>query len=49
MQALKRWCIDVNKSQKKVKFDYVFVDEDGFNKYEPKNFADVIRIFKEYR
>lgn len=49
MLALKQWCVDVNKSQKKIKFDYVFVDEDGFNKYEPRNFADVIRIFKEYR
>jgi type III restriction enzyme len=49
MQALKQWCIDVNKSQKKVKFDYVFVDEEGYNKYEPKNFVEAIRIFKGYR
>jgi type III restriction enzyme len=49
MAALKQWRKDVNKSQKKSKFNFVFVDEEGFNKYEPRSFDDVLRTFKEYK
>ena len=30
MERLKQWCIDINKAQSGIKYDYVFVDEESF-------------------
>ena len=49
MARLKQWCEDVNQSQNDVLFDYVFVDEEGFKKYRPGTFADLVRGFREYK
>jgi type III restriction enzyme len=48
MQRLKQWCEDINKIQSEVNYDFVYVDEEGFNKYKPKTFDELIRNFKEY-
>ena len=37
IKRLKQWCVDINKIQSSVKYDFIFVDEEGFNKYQPKN------------
>jgi len=49
MERLNRWCIDINKIQADIKYDYVFVDEESFNKYQPKSFKELISGFREYR
>lgn len=49
MARLKQWCEDVNSLQKQVKFDWVLVDEEGFRKFQPKLFGDVVRGFKKYK
>ncbi len=49
MARLKQWCKDINKSQDNVRFDFVFVDEEGFNKYQPKTFAALLKSFREYK
>ena len=49
MQRLQQWCEDINASQSDVKYDFVYVDEEGFKKYEPKSFAAVLSGFREYR
>ncbi|MGC9337722.1 MAG: DEAD/DEAH box helicase family protein [Candidatus Cloacimonadia bacterium] len=49
MARLRQWCEDVNKVQSKVRYDYVFVDNAGFEKYNPKTFADVLNGFREYK
>jgi type III restriction enzyme len=49
MQRLKQWCEDINKAQKKYSFDYVFVDEEDFNKYRPDSFASLVRNFRQYK
>ncbi len=49
MARLKQWCEDINNSQKKVLFDYIFVDEEGFNKYKPDSFAELINNFRKYK
>ena len=49
MARLKQWCEDINKSQDEVRFDFVFVDEEGFNKYQPKTFAALLKSFREYK
>lgn len=28
-------------------FDYVYIDEDSFNKYSPKKFVDLLSAFRE--
>ena len=46
---LKKWCEDINKAQKKISFDFVFVDEDEFNKYKPDSFESLVRNFRKYK
>ena len=49
MERLKQWCADINKAQSAVRYDYVFVDEESFNKYQPKSFAALLSAFREYK
>jgi type III restriction enzyme len=35
--------------QKEVEYDFVYVDEDGFNKYKPSSFQELVRGFTEYK
>ena len=38
MGRLKQWCADINRVQSDVKYDFAFVDEEGFGKYQLKSF-----------
>ena len=49
MERLKQWCIDINKAQTNIKYDYVFVDEESFREYQPKSFRELEINFREYR
>ena len=49
MQRLKQWCEDLNKSQKKIKYDFIFVDQENFDKYNPQTFEQLINNFEEYK
>jgi type III restriction enzyme len=49
MERLKQWCADINKAQSAVRYDYVFVDEESFNKYQPKSFGSLLTAFREYK
>jgi type III restriction enzyme len=49
MARLKQWCEDINRVQKDVRYDFIFVDEEGFKKYAPKTFADLRKSFREYK
>ncbi|MFN0053428.1 MAG: hypothetical protein ACKV0T_14690 [Planctomycetales bacterium] len=40
MARLKQWCDDINQAQQAVRYGFVFVDAEGFKKYQPKSFAD---------
>jgi type III restriction enzyme len=46
---LKQWCEDVNRVQSEVAYDFVFVGQDEFEKYKPKNFGDVTNAFLNYK
>jgi type III restriction enzyme len=48
-ERLKQWCDDVNRVQSEVTYGFVFVDEDGFKRYEPKTFADLKENFRQYK
>ena len=49
MNRLKQWCEDLNKIQKKIKYDFIYVDEESFNKYKPQSFEDLEKSFREYK
>ena len=49
MARLKQWCDDINQAQNTVHYDFVFVDEDGFKKYQPTSFAALMKSFRDYK
>ncbi len=49
MHRLKQWCEDLNKSQKKAKYNFIYVDEESFDKYNPKTFEELEKNFMEYK
>lgn len=49
IQRLKQWCEDINRIQTDVRFDFVYADEESFNKYRPSSFRTLISGFKEYK
>ena len=48
-QRLRQWCEDVNAMQSSIEYDFVYVDEESFKKYEPKSFAALLSGFREYK
>lgn len=46
---LKQWCKDTNDTQNKVKFDFVFVEEEDFKNYKPDSFAGLLSNFRKYK
>ena len=49
MARLRQWCADINKVQTETDCGFVFVDDAGFEKYQPKTFVDLFAAFREYR
>ena len=49
MQRLRQWCEDVNRVQSNVKYDFVYVDEESFRKYNPTSFQQLVTGFSEYK
>ena len=49
IERLKQWCDDINNSQSKAEYDFVFVDEESFYKYNPMNFTNLINAFRQYK
>jgi len=49
MQRLRQWCEDINRVQKDVQYDFVYVDMESFEKYKPKSFKELVDGFREYK
>ena len=49
MARLRQWCDDINGMQSNVEYDFVYVDEEGFEKYDPKSFESLMAGFREYK
>ena len=49
MERLKKWCEDINQAQNRSRFDYVFVEEEDFHKYEPESFSALVSGFRKYK
>ena len=48
MARLAQWCADINRMQSAVKYDFVFVDEEGWKKYRPTSFKELTSTFQAY-
>lgn len=50
MKRLARWCADATTAEENgQRYDFVFVDQTGFNQHAPKSFAALAQSFTEYR
>jgi type III restriction enzyme len=49
MRRLAQWVSDLNKKQDAVEYSFVFVDEEGFNRYQPKSFQELVQNFRQYQ
>ncbi len=50
MARLKQWCADATAAEENgQRYDFVFVDQNGFEKHAPKTFAALAASFMEYR
>ncbi|MDO8432050.1 MAG: DEAD/DEAH box helicase family protein [Candidatus Binatus sp.] len=49
MERLRQWCEDLNRAQSEVKYDFVYVDLDSFERYRPASFEQLVEGFREYK
>jgi len=49
MERLRQWCEDINRVQSKVTYDFVYMDEESFEKYKPTSFRQLVDGFREYK
>jgi len=49
MARLKQWCEDINRVQSDVKYGFVYVDQESFEKYKPGSFRKLVAGFVEYQ
>jgi len=49
IKRLKQWCEDINNNQKEKIYDFVYVDEESFQKFKPASFNSLIKSFREYK
>jgi type III restriction enzyme len=49
VMRLRQWCEDINRIQKSVRYDFVYVDEESFERYKPKTFKALLDGFREYK
>ena len=49
LERLRQWCEDINRVQADVEYDFVYVDEESFEKYKPASFRQLIDGFREYK
>jgi len=46
MARLRQWCEDINRVQADVKYDFVYVDEEDFERYTPDSFSSLpLQVF----
>jgi len=49
MQRLRQWCEDINRAQPDKTFDFVYVDQESFERYKPTKFRQLVDGFREYK
>ena len=43
---LAQWCVDASKRQNKLTYKMLYVKQEEWDKYKPKNWQDVVKLFK---
>lgn len=49
MARLKQWCEDINKIQADTVYDFVYVDQESYEKFTPKDFSSILASFREFK
>lgn len=49
MARLRQWCEDINQAQERIKYGFVYVDQESFEKYKPNSFRKLVEGFREYK
>jgi type III restriction enzyme len=49
LARLRQWCGDINRVQTGVKYDFVYVDQESFERYKPTSFRQLVAAFREYK
>lgn len=49
IQRLQQWCEDINAIQADVTYDFVYVDQEGYERYQPKTFRQLLDGFREFK
>lgn len=50
MERLKQWCADATAAEENgTRYDFVYVDQKGFEKHKPATLADLVTSFTEYK
>ena len=49
LARLSQWCDDINSLQTSVKYDFVYVDQEGFEKYHPDTLKELVSGFRLYK
>ena len=49
MARLKQWCEDINRVQDGVVYAFLYVDQEGFEKYDAHSFIAVLESFREFK
>ncbi len=49
MRRLRQWCEDINRVQADVVYDFVYVDQESFERYKPASFRQLVDGFREYK
>ncbi len=50
MARLKQWCADATSAEDNGRrYDFIFVDQTGFEKHTPDTFAALVASFTEYK
>jgi type III restriction enzyme len=49
MRRLRQHCEELNHAQADVKWDFVYVDQESFERYKPTSFRQVVDGFREYK
>jgi len=49
MARLAQWCEGINRVQRDAVYDFVYVDEESFEKYKPTSFRQLLEVFWEHK
>ncbi|MGD9562944.1 MAG: DEAD/DEAH box helicase [Pyrinomonadaceae bacterium] len=49
MARLKQWCSDVNAARSETSYDFVYIDQEGFEKHNPSTFGAILESFREFK